>query len=131
MQVNKRIVKNMKTINFSDRTSNREKLIINQFITVKAVILFHLLSFGCLPNEFEIDDRGAHSITGSRCEGAGMAESDTSSWVYSLRNIFTFFDKYIFRNCHENIYVLKKIKYIFPIISCSRTGEKKTISSLS
>ena len=50
---------------------------------------------------------------------------------YSLRNIFTFFDKYIFRNCHENIYVLKKIKYIFPIISCSRTGEKKTISSLS
>ena len=70
VQVNKRIVKNMKTINFSDRTSNREKLIINQFITVKAVILFHLLSFGCLPNEFEIDDRGAHSITGSRCEGA-------------------------------------------------------------
>ena len=49
----------------------------------------------------------------------------------SLRNIFTFFDKYIFHNCHENIYVSKILKYILSIISCSRTGEKKTIYSLS
>ena len=51
--------------------------------------------------------------------------------LHSLRNIFTFFYKYIFRNCHENIYVSKILEHIFPIISCSRTGEKKTISSLS
>ena len=49
---------------------------------------------------------------------------------YSLRNIFTFFNTYMFRNWHDKIYVSKILKHIFLISSSSRTGKKETISSL-
>ena len=43
----------------------------------------------------------------------------------SLRNIFTFLKKYMFRIWHGKIYVSKFLKHIFLISSCSRTGKKE------